>query len=179
MLEKARDAAEEEIYCFYEGNGRGQLCLSVAEARSLFEMGLNFLQREPQRKGLEAALYKLAQRLLRDSTRFQGDVAVAFILGARIAEIVEYNPVMEEQEQRRQKATETRIADAKRRRQAIIAAAAKVYKEEPRLRRSHYETAVRIWRMELKALLTSKGRKFIGPDAIVKHIRAAHEDGHL
>jgi hypothetical protein len=123
----------------------------------------------------------LLEQLLHHSDDAENDIALAFILGCIATEnhwlefhqeaVFEGYAHIEGRENGRPLALEARIRQGKRTRKAVIAAASKLYDQDPSLRRNDSRTANRIMSMKLESLRKRDGT-FLGSDAIVKHLRA-------
>ena len=123
----------------------------------------------------------LFQQLLKNADDPDDDIALAFILGCLATEnhwlSVHQNAVfegyahIEGRESGRPLALAARLRQGKRTRNAVGAAASKLYERDPLLRRNDSKTATQIASMKLDAL-RKRDATFLGPDAIVKHLRA-------
>jgi hypothetical protein len=128
----------------------------------------------------------LLKKILDHPDGTDNHIASAFILGSIATENhwlrVHQNAVfegyahIEGRESGRPLALAARIRQGKRTRKAVIAAASKLYDEDPSLRRNDSKAANRIANMKLESLRKRDGT-FLGPDAIVKHLRAARLNG--
>jgi len=127
----------------------------------------------------------LLKEIIDHSNDNENDIVSAFILGYIATEhhwlAVHENAVfegyahIEGREAGRPLALAARIRQGRRTRKAVIAVASKLYDQEPSLRRNDSKTANRIATMRLESLRKRDGT-FLGPDAIVKHLRAARTD---
>jgi len=123
----------------------------------------------------------LFAQLLENADDLDNDIALAFILGCIATDnhwlSVHQNAVfegyahIEGRESGRPLALAARLRQGKRTRKAVGAAASKLYERDPLLRRNDSKTATEIASMKLQALRKRDGT-FLGPDAIVKHLRA-------
>jgi hypothetical protein len=124
----------------------------------------------------------LIDQILKNPDNLENDVASAFILGCIATEnhwlevhkdaVFEGYAHIEGREAGRPLALAARLRQGRRTRKAVLSVAAKLYDQEPSLRRNDSETANRIAIMKLDSLRKRDGT-FIGVDAIVKHLRAA------
>jgi hypothetical protein len=127
-------------------------------------------------------------RILRHADDIEDEVAAAFVLGCLATEnfwiethadaVFEGYAHIEGRECGRPLAIAARVRQGKRTRKAVIDAASKLYQESPVLRRNDSKTAIRIADMRLEALRKRDGT-FLGPEAIVKHLRGARRHGQL
>jgi hypothetical protein len=130
----------------------------------------------------------LLGRILEHPDDVEDDIASAFILGCIATEnhwlsvhedaVFEGYAHIEGRETGRPLALAARRRQGRRTRKAVIAEASKLYDQDPSLRRNDSKTANRIATMKLESLRKRDGT-FLGPDAIVKHLRAARTAGKL
>jgi hypothetical protein len=125
-------------------------------------------------------------RILKHLDNVEDDLAAAFVLGCIAAEnhwletheeaVFEGYAHIEGREAGRPLALAARIRQGKRTRKAVMAAASKLYDQDPSLRRNDSKTANSISRMKLESLRKRDGT-FLGAEAIVKHLRAVRKRG--
>jgi hypothetical protein len=130
----------------------------------------------------------LLQDILARSDDIENDVIAAFLLGCLATEnfwiethedaVFEGYAHIEGRECGRPLAIAARVRQGKRTRKAVVEVASKLYGENPVLRRNDSKTAIRIADMRLEALRKRDGT-FLGPEAIVKHLRGARRHGQL
>jgi hypothetical protein len=123
----------------------------------------------------------LLQQLFQNADDPDNDIALAFILGCIATEnhwlsvheeaVFEGYAHIEGREAGRPLALAARLRQGKRTRNAVQAAASKLYNSNPTLRRNDSRTAMQIASMKLDQLRKRDGT-FLGADAIVKHLRA-------
>jgi hypothetical protein len=128
------------------------------------------------------------QRVLDDPDNMEDDVIAAFLLGCLATEnywiethqeaVFEGYAHIEGRESGRPLATAARLRQGKRTRRAVVEAAARIYKEDPLLRRNDSKTASLIEDMRLEGLRKGDGT-YLGCEAIIKHLRAARRDDRL
>lgn len=128
------------------------------------------------------------QRILDDSDNMEDDVIAAFLLGSLATEnywiethqeaVFEGYAHIEGRESGRPLATAARLRQGKRTRRAVVEAAATIYKKDPLLRRNDSKAASLIEDMRLEALRKRDGT-YLGCEAIIKHLRAARQNGRL
>src|SRR5262249_38649240 len=123
----------------------------------------------------------LLPQLLENADDPANDIASAFILGCIATEnhwrtvhqdaVFEGYAHIEGREAGRPLALAARLGQGKRARNAVRAAAAKLYESNPLLRRNDSKTAMHIASMKLEPLRKRDGT-FLGAEAVVKHLRA-------
>ena len=128
------------------------------------------------------------QEIIDHADDSQHDLASAFILGCIATEnhwltvhedaVFEGYAHIEGRESGRPLALAARIRQGKRTRRAVIDAAAKLYAQDPSLRRNDTRAANRIVSLKLESLRKKDGT-YLGTDAVVKHLRAARLDCDL
>jgi hypothetical protein len=128
------------------------------------------------------------EEILDQSDNVENDVAAAFLLGWLATEnfwrdahqeaVVEGWAHIEGREAGRPLAVAARLRQGKRSRRAVIEAATILYGADGGLRRNDSKTAAMVAEQRLQSLRKRDGT-YLGPDAIVKHLRAARRDGQL
>jgi hypothetical protein len=92
--------------------------------------------------------------------------------------IFEGYALIEGREVGRPRALAARRRQGKRTRSAVIQAASQLYNRDPTLRRNDSRAASTISEMRLSSLRKRDGT-FLGPDAIIKHLRTARREGKV
>ena len=126
----------------------------------------------------------ILERILQRADDEDDEVVAAFVLGCLATDnfwvdtyeeaIFEGYAHIEGREAGRPLARAARLRQGRRSRRGVIDAASKLYNNNPLLRRNDCRTATLIAEMKLTALRKRDGT-YLGPEAIVKHLRAARQ----
>src|SRR5690242_1902073 len=130
----------------------------------------------------------LIEHIVEHADNIEDDLAAAFLLGCLATEnfwienheeaIFEGYALIEGREVGRPRALAARRRQGKRTRSAVIQAASQLYNRDPTLRRNDSRAASTISEMRLSSLRKRDGT-FLGPDAIIKHLRTARREGKV
>ncbi len=130
----------------------------------------------------------MLDRLVSNADNFDDDIASAFVLGYLTSEdfwirthedaTLEGYRHQEGREAGRPRARDARLRLGKRSRRGVLEGAVLAYERDPSLRRNDSRTAEFIVNLKLDSLRKSDGT-YLGIDAIVKHLRAARDEGQL